>query len=161
MKSATSAHVVGALVASLLVPASVAQAQSDPRIGHWKMNVTKSKFDPGPAPKSDVRSYEATADGTKATVETTPASGSATTATYTAKLDGKDYLISGSPTFDTIAIRVIDANTTDVTLKKGGKVVQAVRGVVSKDGKTMTNTVTGTDANGRKIHNVIVLDKQP
>jgi hypothetical protein len=148
-------------VACLLVGSSVAFAQTDPRIGSWKLNLEKSKYDPGSAPKNDVRKYEATADGTKATVETTPASGSPVTATYTAKLDGTDYPISGSPTFDTIAITLIDSNTTEVTLKKGGKVVQTARSVVSKDGKTMTNTVKGTDANGQPVHSVVVFDKQP
>jgi len=50
---------------------------------------------------------------------------------------------------------------TQVTLKKSGKLVQTARGVVSKDGKTMTNTFTGSDAAGRPVHNVVVFDKQP
>lgn len=66
---------------------------------------------------------EATADGTKATVEQTPAEGSPTKATYTAKLDGKDP-ISGNPAVDTIAIKRIDDHTTETTLKKSGKVLQ-------------------------------------
>jgi hypothetical protein len=149
------------VVACLLVGSSVASAQSDPRIGHWKMNAAKSTFDPGPAPKSDVRSYQATAEGTKVSVQQTPVSGSATTASYTAKLDGKDYPISGSPIFDTISLKRIDDHTIDATLKKGGKVVQTVKAVVSNDGKTMTTTASGTDPNGKPVHNVIVLDKQP
>jgi len=161
MKSAGSARIVGALLASLVVATSVTVAQTDPRIGSWKLNLEKSKYDPGPAPKSDVRNYEATADGTKATVEATPASGSPGKVTYTAKLDGKDYPTSGSTAFDTIAIKSIDTNTIEVTLKKAGKVMQTSRSVVSKDGKTMTNTVMGTDADGRPVHNVIVFDKQP
>jgi hypothetical protein len=161
MQPPAPTRVVGAFAAFVIVGASLASAQTDPRTGHWKINLAKSTFDPGPAPKSDVRTYEVTADGTKATVEQTPASGSPATITYTAKLDGKDYPISGSPTFDTIAIKRIDGHITQVTLKKGGKLAQTVRAVVSNDGKTMTNTVNGTDANGRKVHDVVVFDKQP
>ena len=47
------------------------------------------------------------------------------------------------------------------TIEKSGKLVQTARGVVSKDGKTMTNTFTGSDAAGRPVHNVVVFDKQP
>jgi hypothetical protein len=160
MKRCALRSVVGA-VASLLIGFSVASAQTDPRIGSWTLNLERSKYDPGPAPKSDVRKYEASADGTKATVEATPASGSPNKVTYTAKLDGKDYPISGSPTFDTIAITRIDSSTVEVTLKKGGKMAQTGRYVVSKDGKTMTGTVNGTDANGKPVHNLVVFDKQP
>jgi hypothetical protein len=38
--------------------------------------------------------------------------------------------------------------------------VATSRGVVSKDGKTLTVTTTGTNAKGQKMHNVVVLDKQ-
>jgi hypothetical protein len=149
-----------AVVVSLLLGA-VVFAQSDPRIGRWKANIAKSTFDPGPPVKSDMRTYEATADGTKGTVEQTPATGSPTTLTYTAKYDGKDYPLTGSPTFDTIALKRIDAHTTEATLKKAGQVVATSKTVVSSDGKTMTNTLNGIDANGGKVHNTIVFDKQP
>ena len=43
------------------------QAQSNPLVGTWKLNVTKSKFDPGPAPKSLTRTVEAQGDGVKYT----------------------------------------------------------------------------------------------
>jgi len=106
-----------------------------------------------------MRTYEATAEGTKGTIETVPATGSPTTGTYTAKLDGKDYPITAGTTFDTISIKLVNANTTAVTLKKDGKVVQTVNQVVSKDGKTMTNTVTSPNAPGKK--NILVWEKQP
>jgi hypothetical protein len=151
--------IAGVFVTLLAIGSAVASAQSDPRIGKWKVNLAKSKYELGPAPKSDMRTYEATADGTKTTVETTPANGSPTTATFTAKFDGKDYPISGGGPFDMISMKRVNGTTTEVTLKKDGKVVQHVRAVVSKDGRTMTNTVTRPDAPGKKT--VIVWDKQP
>ena len=33
---------------------------ADPVIGTWQLNVAKSKFSPGPAPKSDARTYAVT-----------------------------------------------------------------------------------------------------
>src|SRR5579864_4357564 len=41
------------------------QTQKDAHIGTWKLNVAKSKFNPGPGYKSETRTYEATADGYK------------------------------------------------------------------------------------------------
>jgi len=37
----------------VLVVAGVALAQSDPAVGSWKLNTAKSKYDPGPMPKSN------------------------------------------------------------------------------------------------------------
>jgi len=34
-------------------------AQSDPFVGSWKLDVAKSKFDPGPAPQSQARTWDA------------------------------------------------------------------------------------------------------
>jgi hypothetical protein len=44
--------------------------------------------------------------------------------------------------------------------KKAGKQVQTYSRVVSKDGKTMTVTVKGTNAKGQTINNVSVYEKQ-
>jgi hypothetical protein len=38
--------------------------------------------------------------------------------------------------------------------------VQTYTRVVSKDGKTMTITTTGTNAKGEKLHNVAVYEKK-
>ena len=83
--------------------------------------------------------------------ETVDADGKTTSFSYTAKLDGKDYPVSGSDDFDAIAIKRIDDNTAVATLKKGGKQVSTARRVVSKDGKTLTLTITGTNAKGEKL----------
>jgi hypothetical protein len=45
-----------------------------------------------------------------------------------------------------------------VTNKKGGKVTTRMRIVVAPDGKTRTNTVTGTDANGKAFTSVMLFD---
>jgi ABC-type transport system substrate-binding protein len=133
---------------------------ADPAAGTWKLDVAKSKFSPGPAPKSATVTYEETADGIKRSGETINADGTKTSFSYTAKYDGKDYPVTGSDTFDTISVKKINEHTVAATLKKSGKVVNTARRVVSKDGKTMTLTLNGTNAKGEKIHNVQVFDKQ-
>ena len=86
--------------------------------------------------------------------------GSKTSFEYTAKYDGKDYPVTGSDTFDTIALKRLDDQTVESTLKKSGKVITTARRVVSKDGKTMTLTMTGTNAKGQKVKNIAVYEKQ-
>jgi hypothetical protein len=41
-----------------------------------------------------------------------------------------------------------------------GKVVQTVTEVLSEDGKTLTFTSTGANANGQQINNAAVYEKQ-
>lgn len=139
---------------------NIAQAQSDPRIGTWKINLAKSKYNPGPAPQSDTRTYEASDGGLKATIEEVAANGNHITAMYTAKYDGKDYPYTGNPNVDTVALKRIDAQTTELTMKKGSKVVGTNRIVISKDGKMMTQTANGINARGQLANNVAVYDKQ-
>jgi hypothetical protein len=85
----------------------------------------------------------------------------------TLKLDGKDYpraitgSLGGPRAGDTIVLQRIDDYTLEETLKKGGEVVATFRQVVSKDGKERTATqMTGTNAAGQPVHNVMVFDKQ-
>jgi hypothetical protein len=133
---------------------------ASPIVGTWKLDVAKSKYSPGPAPKSATITYEETADGIKRTGETIDAEGKATSFTYTAKYDGKDYPITGSDLYDAIAAKSVTANTTEATLKKSGKVVSHAKRVISKDGKTMTLTITSTNAKGQKTKDVAVYQKQ-
>jgi hypothetical protein len=133
---------------------------ADPTIGTWKLNLAKSKYIPGPPPRSATITYEESGDGIKRTGESVDAEGKATSFAYTAKYDGKEYPVSGSDLYDTIALKRINDYTVDATLKKSGKVASAARRAVSKDGKTMTLTITGTNAKGEIAHNVAVYEKQ-
>jgi hypothetical protein len=152
------------LLVSALALSPVAQAQTKPDavIGTWTLNVAKSKYDPGPAPKNSTLTFAVAGDGIKVTAKGQDAAGNPTSTEYTAKYDGKDYPVAlvGNPDFDTLSLKRVDAWKAEGTRKKAGKVVQSYTRVVSGDGKTLTLTVDGTDAKGRKVHNVIVYDKQ-
>jgi hypothetical protein len=133
---------------------------ADPAAGTWKLNVTKSKFSPGPAPKSATVTYQETAAGIKRTGETVNADGTKMSFEYTAKFDGTDYPIKGSADYDAIAIKRIDDLTAEASLKKAGKVVATAKRVVSKDGKTMTLMISSTNAKGEKSVNTSLYEKQ-
>jgi len=133
---------------------------SDPRIGTWKLNVAKSKYSPGPAPRSNTLKIEAAGQGEKVTTEGVNAEGGRTATQYTANFDGKDYPITGSQNADTVSLKRIDARTTERTDKKDGKVTVTLTRVVSQDGKTMTVTTKGTNPQGQPVNNVVVWEKQ-
>src|SRR5579864_736714 len=71
------------------------QTQKDAHIGTWKLNVAKSKFNPGPGYKSETRTYESTADGYKFQGERANLDGSAQRYGFTVKYDNKDYPVVG------------------------------------------------------------------
>ena len=146
--------VLGADIATLSAQAS------DPRMGTWKLNVAKSKYSPGPAPQALTVKVEPAGQGEKVTAEFVNADGTRTTTQYTANFDGKDNPLTGSQIADTVSLKRIDARTTDRTDKKGGKVAQTLKRVVSKDGKTMTVTTKGTNAQGQTVNNVAVFAKE-
>ena len=133
---------------------------ANPFIGTWKLNIAKSQYTSGPAPKSATITYEATPDGLKRTGETVDAEGKSTSLEYTAKYNGGYYPITGSDLYDEIAMRATKERIAQATLKKSGKIVAHVRREVSEDGKTLTLTISRTDAKGRKTRDIAVYEKQ-
>ena len=133
---------------------------ADAVVGTWKLNLAKSTFSPGPAPKSQTRSYVESAQGMTVTVKTTSADGKDSMTTLTYKEDGKPYPESGSPDLDMVTLTRVDALTVHSTQTKSGATVGTAVRTVSKDGKTLTFAQKGTHANGAKYENVSVYDKQ-
>ena len=86
--------------------------------------------------------------------------GTAINTTYSAKYDGKDTPVTGA-TWDTTAVKQVDANTLTFENKKtGGKYHVTGRTVISKDGKTMTTTTKGTNAEGQPSSAILIYEKQ-
>jgi hypothetical protein len=145
-----------------LVGSSALRAQTNPLVGTWKLNVTKSKYDPGPAPKSLTRTVEAQGNGVKYSFDGVGADGKPIVYGFSVQFDGKDNPISGSiPSgADTIAATRADADHFVATLKTGGKVIGTSKVTVSRDGKVTTVDSTGVTATGAKTHDVQVYEKQ-
>ena len=139
---------------------AITPAAADQHSGTWKVNLEKSKYSPGPAPKSSTSKIEADEKSIKVEVEVTNADGSALHVQYDAKFDGKDYPVTGLATADMVSVKRIDADTIEATYKKGGQVTMTVTSKVSKDGKTRTSTFKGKDAQGQDVNNVVVSEKQ-
>jgi len=158
-RACLSAAVVGVFTMAL-AGAVLAQA-ADPQIGAWKLNVAKSTFSPGPAPKSGMTKIEAAGAGAKLIVDQAAADGTARHWEFTANYDGKDVPIVGNnPDADTVARTRVNANTVETISKKAGKVVTTQQSTVSADGKTRTVTTKGVNAAGKIVNNVAVYERQ-
>ena len=144
-------------------PLSAAQSQvsADDRVlGTWVLVVEKSKYDPGPAPRSQTRTYQAHPDGVKATIRTVDAKGHTSDIQYTAKYDSVEYPVLGSVDSDTITLKRVDEFTAEASLGHAGKVIGSAKRVISKDGRTMTITYRGV-SEGRDVNNVSVYERRP
>jgi len=138
-------------------------AQSDPWIGTWKLNLTKSEYRTGMLPRSRTTTYEAVPEGMgmKKAVEVVNADGTRTKVVTGPYLyDGKPYPVTGAKDYDASSYKRVNDFTYEATRTKAGKVVQTVINVISADRKTRTVTTTGTDVNGQQINIVNVYDKQ-
>jgi hypothetical protein len=154
---------IATLCIAVVISAALAvtvSAQAGSEIGTWKLNVAKSKYSPGPAPKSQTVTFAAAGQGIKVSTEGVAADGSKTAQSYTANYDGKDVVLTGSATSDHVSLKRINATTVERTDKKAGKVVQTLTRVMSADGKTLTITTKGTNAQGQAVNNIAVYDKQ-
>jgi hypothetical protein len=137
---------------SVIVCATALLWAAEPVVGTWTLNLAKSRFSPGPAPKEETRVYEAQGEGIKVTVRTVAADGHSTTVLISANYDGKDYPVTGSSAYDAIALKKISDQIAEATLTHAGKAVATSRREVSSDGRTMTITYTGQQVNNKAVY---------
>jgi hypothetical protein len=155
-------HVCVGVLAGLVAVAGVtAGAQSkDPYVGTWTLDLAKSTFKPGPAPKSTTVVIDAAGKGLKIAVDAVNADGTPVKWSFATQRDGKDVPVTGNPLFDTAATTQSSPTAGATEYKKGGKVVLTLKTSVSADGKTLTTTATGTNAQGQAVNNVSVYNKK-
>jgi hypothetical protein len=131
-----------------------------PWMGTWRLDVAKSKFSPGPPPRSQVVTNTPAADGGYDNVaETVAADGAKSRVEYFARPDGKEYPMKGGSA-DMIWVKVVDDHNNVWETKKAGKVFTSGKTSYSKDGKTRTLTWTSFDDKGQKHENKAVFDRQ-
>ena len=143
---------------ALLIPAALVSqtASKNLAVGTWKLNTAKSKYDPGPVPKSatvtigednKIQFSEETADAKSTSWSVVPTA------------DGTPAPIVGAGENSTLVEKRIDGRHVEHTWKIGSG-TQTGKSVLSKDGKTMTYTLTGTGGDGKPVHNVEIFEKQ-
>ena len=107
---------VSLAAACAIVLSSSAALAAENWLGTWKLNTAKSKYSPGPGPKSLALKFESTADGIKLTSDGMDSEGKATHGEYVSKFDGKDVSWTGNPDADMASATKIDDNTVCVRI---------------------------------------------
>ena len=142
----------------LSVAAAAMCFASNPTLGTWKLNESKSTFGDG-ADKPTLVVWEKVGDQHKCTVDGTDADGKKTHSEWTGKMDGKFYAITGEPQADQRSFKKSDDNTIAMVTQKDGKTVGDGTIVVTADRKSRTVTSTMTNAKGVKVTSTLAYDK--
>jgi hypothetical protein len=149
-----------------------------PLVGTWRLNRDKSMFSVGEPPKQlEIRIVEER-DGLRYQSESVSTDGQKHGANYFARVDGYDYVLSGSPDYDHISIEEVDRHKVHEALKAakirkkatddhiyevvdriGFKEVGRATYTVSADGKTLTREGILKHAKGDELHYTEVLEK--
>lgn len=137
---------------------------ADPIIGTWKLNLAKSRFAPTPAGQAAIKEWtEVYQELNAGQIEFTPtiilSDGSTTSNKWTWPRQGG--VVKCQPPLPeemSYIETVIEPGNWYVTVMRDGKQVGMIHKVISKDGKTMTQTTKSTDAQGKLYENVY--DKQ-
>ena len=147
-----------AAVAVVLSFIAAGACLANPHLGAWKLNEAKSKIAPGMGENTMV-TYAEQKDKIKVTVEGVDKDGKPTHSVWVGKFDGKAYPVKGNLGYNSVAYKMVNDRTNDITAMKDGKMSWSGRITVAADGKSRTVTVNGTDANGKKFKSKFFYDR--
>ena len=139
--------------------ATAACFAANPHMGTWKLNETKSKIPAGMGKNTTV-TYAEAKDEVKVTIDGTDKDGKPTHSVWVGKFDGKAYPVKGNLSYNSVAYKMVNDRTNDITAMKDGKTAWTGRITVAADGKSRTVTINGTDADGKKVKGKAVYDKE-
>ncbi|OFV90845.1 MAG: hypothetical protein A3G76_05130 [Acidobacteria bacterium RIFCSPLOWO2_12_FULL_65_11] len=163
MGSHCRAWVLTTALAGIATLAGLSAQAVDAWAGTWKLNLAKSRYALGPAPRSAVSRLEPSEDAWKVSQDTIDAQGQPTHVEATVRFNGRDYPVTGTALGNakvTWALTRIDDHTYASIVKRDGTVTSMARTVVSPDGKIRTTTTTGKNALGQMATNVAVYERQ-
>ena len=143
----------------LLAMQSAPAADQNLLLGTWQLNLAKSRYSPGPAPTSEIRTYAREGGGVEGTIRRNYRDGRSERIEYRADYD-REYPVSGTEAYDHILLKRIDDYTAEAVLSHAGRIFGTARRVIARDGKTMTITFQRDQSNGPTVHNVAVYDKE-
>jgi hypothetical protein len=147
------------LAAAMTLCALLAASSPDPILGIWKLNLARSRFNPGPAPRSQTRTYVETPNGIQVTIRTIDSHGRSATIEFADRYDGKDYPMKGSDIADALALVRINDYLAEATMKHAGKVVAVAKRRITDEGKTLIVSYQEPGLE-RPVDNELVYDRQ-
>jgi hypothetical protein len=129
------------ITAVCLLAAATSLWAADPFAGAWKLNLGKSKFEPGPAPRSATMTWSETPGNTEVRTVGTRADGRQFQESYVPVYDSQEYKRPGPWNFDSVINRQVSEHEREDIFKRNGTVVGSSKLIVSPDGRTMTITM--------------------
>ncbi len=146
----------------LLTFTSAALAQeSNPLLGTWRLNLSKSSFLSGPPTYKTVTcKIVPWQDGVRVIYDMVGWRGGVTHWEWTGRLDGQDYPLAGVDEVITNAYRRIDSRTYGIVAKLDGRVTTNTQIVISSDGAAMTATTPVSNPQGQTVTNTAVYEKR-
>jgi len=126
------------------VGAQAVTAEEDLLLGTWQLDLAKSRYNPGPPPRSETRTYVRDKEGMKGTIQRRRDDGREEVIEYRADFD-HEFPVIGTEAYDTIRLKRIDARTAEAVLSHAGRVFGTARRVISEDGRTLTITFRQED----------------
>jgi hypothetical protein len=147
------------VMATAICGLMAAASAPDPILGTWKLNLARSRFNPGPKPASQTRTYVETRAGVQVTIRTVSVNGRSSVIEFPDRYDGKDYPMKGSEVADALALVRISDYQAEATMKHGGKVVATANRRITDEGKTLVISYKEIDTE-HPVDNELVYDKQ-
>ena len=150
---------ITAVAVALSFAAAAACFAANAHIGTWTLNEAKSKMPAGMGKNTTVV-YAEQGEKIKVTVDGVDKDGKPTHSVWVGKFDGKAYPVKGNLSYNSVAYRMVNDRTNDITTWKNGKPLWSGRITVAANGKSRTVTINGTGADGKKFTGKAVYDKE-
>ncbi len=147
------------LLTAIVLCGLLAASAADPVLGVWKLNLSRSRYNPGPAPRSQTRTYVQTANGIQVTIRSIDTTGRSSTIEFPEKYDGKDYAVQGSDVADALAMVRINDYMAEASMKHGGMVVATARRLITDEGKTLVISFKQLSSD-HPVDNELVYERQ-
>jgi hypothetical protein len=149
---------IAVMALALTFLGSAACFAANPHMGTWKLNEAKSKLIPGMGKNTTV-TYSEQKDKMEVTVNGVDKDGKPTHSVWIGKADGKTYPVKGNLPYNSVAYKVVNDRTYDLTAMKDGKMLWTGTSTISADGKSRTVTLNGAGPDGKKFKGKAVYDK--
>lgn len=135
---------------------------ADPFVGTWKLDVAKSTYQKGQAPKDTTVVVVEQGENAVVTVKGTAADGTPIAIKYSVSTKGgtQAYTEGAPPSGVSVTTKRANTTTIDATTTMNGKILSTVHTTLSADGKTMTQVRKGVNATGASVDATIIYTRQ-
>ena len=160
LRSILALVVVSALVTPTVLSGQRGAAAKlpDHLVGVWQLNLTKSRYFPGPGPIMETRTYVREGSDVVGIIQRTFKDGRRERIEYTANFD-REYPVMGTDEYDHVTLKRIDEFTSEAVLSHAGRVYGIARRVIASDGMSMTITFRRENQSGPSVYNQVFYER--